>query len=330
MKHFYLVLLVGLLACATSWQAAETSALQQVQTIPLANVEGRIDHFSVDIQGKRLFVSALGNNTLEVIDLQAGKRATSISGLKEPQGVLYVPGLNKIFVTNAGDGTCRIFDTGSYHPIDTLRFSSDADNVRYDAARKQVYVGYGEGALGIIDATTNKLLGEIPFRGHPESFQLETSGPRIFVNVPTDGHIAVVDREKRAIVATWPIEEARANFPMALDEPDHRLFVVSRKPARLLVLDARSGKVLVSLPSVGDADDVFYDAAHKRIYISGGEGFLEVFKQDDADHYRRIERIGTASGARTSLFVPELNRLYLAVPHRGSQGAEIRVYEAQP
>jgi len=330
MKHFYLVLLVGLLACATSWQAAETSALQQVQTIPLANVEGRIDHFSVDIQGKRLFVSALGNNTLEVIDLQAGKRATSISGLKEPQGVLYVPGLNKIFVTNAGDGTCRIFDTGSYHPIDTLHFSSDADNVRYDAARKQVYVGYGEGALGIIDATTNKLLGEIPFRGHPESFQLETSGPRIFVNVPTDGHIAVVDREKRAIVATWPIEEARANFPMALDEPDHRLFVVSRKPARLLVLDARSGKVLVSLPSVGDADDVFYDAAHKRIYISGGEGFLEVFKQDDADHYRRIERIGTASGARTSLFVPELNRLYLAVPHRGSQGAEIRVYEAQP
>ncbi len=330
MRQFYLVLLVGLLACATTWQAAETSGLQQVQTIPLANVEGRIDHFSVDIQGKRLFVSALGNNTLEVIDLQAGKRATSISGPKEPQGVLYVPGLNKIFVTNAGDGTCRIFDTGSYRPIDTLRFSSDADNVRYDPARKQVYVGYGEGALAIIDAATNKLLGEIPLRGHPESFQLETSGPRIFVNVPTAGHIAVVDREKRAIVATWPIEEARANFSMALDEPDHRLFVVSRRPARLLVLDARSGKVLVRLPSVGDADDVFYDAAHKRIYISGGEGFLEVFKQDDSDHYRRIERIGTAFGARTSLFVPELNRLYLAVPHRGSQGAEVRVYEVQP
>lgn len=330
MKQFYLVVLAGLLGFATTWQAAETNALQQVQTIPLANVEGRIDHFSVDSQGKRLFLSALGNNTLEVIDLQAGKRVTSISGLKEPQGVLYVPGLNKIFVTNAGDGTCRIFDSKSYRLIDTLRFSSDADNIRYDASWKQVYVGYGEGALGMIDATTNKLLGEIPLRGHPESFQLETSGPRIFVNVPTAGHVAVVDREKRAIVATWPIEEARANFPMALDEPDHRLFVVSRRPARVLVLDARSGKVLVSLPSVSDADDVFYDAAHKRIYISGGKGFLDVFQQDDADHYRRIERIGTASGARTSLFVPELKRLYLAVPHGGSQGAEIRVYEVQP
>ncbi len=325
-----LAILAGVLAFTAAPEAADRDALRQVQTIPLPNVEGRIDHLGVDVQGQRLFVSALGNNTLEVLDLREGKRLTSITGLREPQGVFHVAGANKLFVANGDDGTCRIFDGRSYKLLATVDFSSDADNVRYNAGQNQIYVGYGDGALGMIDATTGQKLGDIPLRGHPESFQLEKSGPRIFVNVPNANHtIAVVDRIKRAVIATWSAG-AEANFPMALDEAHHRLLVVTRRPARLVVLDTESGKAVASEPAVGDADDLFYDAAHKRAYISGGEGFIDIFDQVGPDRYRRAVRVPTAGGARTSFFVPELNRLYLAVPHRGNQKAEIRIYEAQP
>jgi hypothetical protein len=309
---------------------AQSSALRLVQTIPLPGVEGRIDHFGVDAEGRRLFVSALGNHTLEILDLSAGHRVKSIGGLKEPQGVMYVPEAHRIFVADGDDGTCRSFDGSSYRLKDTIHFSSDADNIRYDAAAKQVYVGYGEGALGVLDAATGKKLGDIPLRGHPESFQLERSGPRIFVNVPTADHsIAVVDRAKRAVIATWYLE-ARSNFPMALDEADQRLMVVARAPARLVVLDIVSGKAVASVPTVGDADDLFYDATLKRLYISGGEGFIDTFQQEDPDHYQSLGRLATAPGARTSYYLSELKRLYLALPHRGQQTAEIRVYETQP
>ncbi len=330
MKKLHLLLAALLAAWASKAQVAEGPALRLVQTIPLPGVEGRIDHFGADVKGARLFVSALGNHTLEVLNLNAGKPVKSIGALKEPQGVAYVPESQRIFVADGDDGTCRIFDGNSYQLKETIHFSSDADNVRYDAAQKQVYVGYGEGGLGILDAVTGRKLGDIPLRGHPESFQLEKSSPRIFVNVPTADHsIAVADRGKRAVVATWGLE-ARANFPMALDEVNERLMVVSRSPARLIVLETSSGKAVASVPTVGDADDVFYDAALKRIYISGGEGYLDIFQQEDPDHYQSLGRIKTASGARTSYFVPELKRLYLGVPHRGQQTAEVRVYEVQP
>jgi len=330
MKLGLLTILTGALAFMAAPQSSERDALRQVQTIPLPNVEGRIDHMGIDVQGQRLFVAALGNNTIEVLDLRANKWVTRISGLREPQGVFFVPRENKLFVANGDDGTLRIFEGGSYQPLATAHFSSDADNVRYDGGRNQIYVGYGEGALGILDAATGHKLADIPLRAHPESFRLEESGTRIFVNVPNANHsIAVLDRLKRSVIATWTLE-AQANFPMALDEPDHRLLVVTRRPARLIVLDSQTGQAVASQPAVGDADDVFYDAAHKRAYISGGEGFIDIFEQRDPDHYAPIAKIATASGARTSLFVPELNRLYLAVPHRGNQKAEIRVYDAQP
>jgi DNA-binding beta-propeller fold protein YncE len=320
----------GVLGLAAELPAADTTPLRQIQTIPLPNVEGRIDHLAVDLQGRRLFVAALGNNTLEVLDLRQGKRLASISGLKEPQGVFFVHKLNKLFVANGNDGTCRVFDASTYKLLAAVHLSSDADNVRYDAARNQIYVGYGNGALGILDATTMQKLADIPLRGHPESFRLEKSGTRVFVNVPNAHHaIAVVDGVKRSVIATWTLP-AQANFPMTLDEPDHRLLVVTRRPARLVVLDTESGKTVTTQPSVGDADDAFYDAAHKRVYVSGGEGFIDIFDQRDPDHYQPIGRIRTAEGARTSLFVPELNRLYLAVPHRRSQETEIRVYQALP
>lgn len=330
MKMRLVVLLAEALVFAAVLQAADSTALRLVQTIPLPDVEGRIDHMGVDVQGQRLFVSALGNNTLEVLDLRGAKRLTSIKGLREPQGVFFVPKENKLFIANDDDGTCMVFDGSSYKLLQTIHFPSDADNVRYDAAQNQIYVGYGEGGLGALDATTGKKVADIALKAHPESFRLEQSGPRIFVNLPDANHtIAVVDRTKRSVVATWPLEEA-SNFPMTPDEADHRLFVVTRRPPRLVVLDTESGKEVASYPTVGDADDAFYDAARKRVYISGGEGFIDVFDQRSPNDYQATGRISTASGARTSLFVPELNRLYLAVPHRGSQDAEVRVYEARP
>ena len=318
------------MAMPRNLEAEEAGPLRLIQTIPLRNVEGRIDHMAVDLKGERLFIAALGNNTVEIVDLRAGKHMETITGLHEPQGVGFVPEFNKIFVANAQSGACEVFDGSSFKRIKSIKLSDDADNIRYDAAARRVYVGYGSGGLGIIDAATGDQLGEIKLDGHPESFQLEKSGPRIFVNIPTSQKIAVVDREKRAAVTAWPVGGATANFPMALDETHHRLFVGFRKPAKLVVYDTESGKVIANLDSPGDADDIFYDGTRQRIYISGGEGFIGIIQQQDADHYKSLTKIPTASGARTSLFVPELGRLYLAVPHRGTQRAEIRVYEAQP
>ncbi len=330
LRRFFIALILCLGAADTVNPAAEEGRpLEFRQAIPLANVEGRIDHLALDLKGQRLFVAALGNNTVEAIDLKAGKRAHSITGLKEPQGVGFVPESNKLYVANAKGGACDIFDGASFKRIKTVKFSDDADNVRYDAAAGRVYVGYGDGALGGIDAATGERIGDIKLDGHPESFQLEKNGPRIFVNIPTARKIAVVDRAKAAVIASWPVE-GRDNYPMALDEEHHRLFVGFRKPAKLSVFDTETGKVVASLDSPGDADDVFYDSARHRVYVSGGEGSIGIFQQKGADHYDPVAKIPTAAGARTALFVPELNRIYLAVPHRGSQSAEIRVYEALP
>ena len=330
MKSLCNIFLIGLIGFAVKAEAQDATPLRLVQTFPLPNVEGRIDHMAVDLKGQRLFIAALGNNTVEVLDLRAGKRIRSITGLHEPQGVGFISEFNKIFVANAKSGACEVFDGSSFKPIKSIKFSDDADNIRYDAAARRVYVGYGSGGLGIIDAATGDQLGEIKLEGHPESFQLEKSGPRIFVNIPTSQKITVVDREKRAATATWPTSGATGNFPMALDETHHRLFVGFRKPAKIIVFDTETGKVVANLDSAGDADDIFYDSSRRRVYISGGEGFLSIFQQNDPDHYKPMTKIPTATGARTSLFVPELSRFYLAVPHRGTQRAEVRVYEAQP
>jgi DNA-binding beta-propeller fold protein YncE len=310
-------------------QARDAMPLRLVQTIPLANVEGRIDHLAIDLKRQRLFVAALGNNTVEVIDLKAGKQIRTLRGFHEPQGILFIPEFNRLIVSNGGDGTCQILDGDSFDVIQSVRLSSDADNIRYDAAKKYLYLGYGEGGLAVIDAMTAKHIGDIPLGGHPESFQLERSGPRIFVNVPTAKRIAVVDREKQVVVTTWLAKNAQENFPMALDESHHRLFVGFRKPPKITVLDTESGREITSLSTAGDCDDIFLDSIHSLIYMSCGEGFLDVFKQGNSDRYRIIAKLSTAPGARTAFFVPELGRLYLAVPHRADQGAEIRIYKIQ-
>lgn len=330
MKFFLSALLIASVAPGLEVQAEESSPLQMVQTIPLPNVEGRIDHFSVDLKGQRLFIAALGNNTVEVVDLRAGHRSHSIGGLREPQGVGFIPEFNKLFVANAKNGACDVFDGSSLKHIKNVKLSDDADNIRYDVAARRVYVGYGDGGLGILDAASGDRIGNIHLKGHPESFQLEKSGSRTFVNIPTAKEIAVVDREKGAVVAVWPTGDPTANYPMALDETHHRLFIGFRKPSRLLVFDTTSGRIVANLESPGDADDIFYDSARRRVYVVGGEGWIGIFQQKDADHYEPMPKIPTAHGARTALFVPELNHIYVAVPHRGNQRAEVRVYDARP
>ncbi len=304
--------------------------LRLTKDIPLPGVMGRTDHMAVDLEGGRLFVVALGNNSLEILDVHSFKHVQRISGLNEPQGVLYIPEFGKILVTNGGDGSCKVFDSKSFQLANALKFSSDADNVRYDPRTKYIYVGYGSGGLGIIDASTWKQIGDIPLSGHPEAFQLERSGSRILVNVPGAKNIAVVDRMRRIVIGTWTVEGARENFPMALDESSHRLFIGCRQPPKIIIYDAESGKEVSKLVISGDIDDIFYDGLNKRIYASCGEGYLNVFQQNGANEYSSLVTIPTVQGARTSLFVPEQRRLYLAVPHRDKQQAEIRVYTVEP
>jgi len=279
----------------------------------------------VDLNNQRLFVAALGNNTVEIIDLKNGKRIHSIPGLTEPQGVLYVPPVNRLYVANGGDGSLRIFDGSSFQHLNSISFGDDADNVRYDPADDQVWVGYGSGALGAVDKDGGKTV-DIKLDAHPEPFQLEKNGSRIFVNLPRSKKIAVIDRKSKSVMASWVTGGPQANFPMALDEANHRLIIVCRTPARMVVLDTATGKVIASIPTVGDCDDVFYDQARKRIYAIGGEGAISVVQQQDADHYKEIAKIATVTGARTGFFSPELDRLLVAVRKQGPQSAEIRIY----
>jgi YVTN family beta-propeller protein len=344
MKKMYLALLIVFVAFGCASQTNDTSqqdettqandafTFRQVQSIQLPGVEGRLDHMAVDLQGGRLFVAALGNDTVEVIDLKASKRTDEIKGLKEPQGVVYVPEDDKLLVSNGEGASLDIYDGQSLKLIDKVDLGEDPDNVRYDPAAKLAYVGYGTGngsALGVVDVDKDAKISDIELSGHPESFQLESSSKRIFANVPASDQITLADRESDSVVATWPIEDAAENFPMALDEADQRLFVGTRSPAKLLVLDTETDDTVASLDSSGDADDIFYDARTKRIYVSGGEGAISLFEQAGPDDYRPAGKVDTADGARTSLFVNESGTLYVAVPHRGSQQAEVRVFQIE-
>jgi DNA-binding beta-propeller fold protein YncE len=308
---------------------ATDEPLVLVRAIELPRVEGRIDHLAFDSTTHQLYVAALGNNTVEVLDTIAGSHLKSVTGFREPQGIAVLPDIKSVSVANGqGDGL-QVISAEDYRPGRMIRLGDDADNVRYDAPMKRVYVGFGSGALAAIDPVTAKVLGEAKLPGHPESFQLEASGSRVFVNVPTAGQIAVVDRSSMTVAATWPVTSARANFPMALDEANHRIFVGCRRPAEALVFDTTSGKQIASFEIVGDTDDLFYDVSRKRVYVTGGEGYVDVIQDDGNGRFTRVRHVATASGARTSLFVADQNRLYVAVPHRDGHRAEIRVYEAR-
>jgi len=322
-------LAVTIVGVVSFQQLGGQAPLNLVGTIDLPRVEGRIDHLAFDAGTQRLFVAALGNNTVEVLELKSGAHVKSLTGFREPQGIAVVPDAKLVSVANGQGEGLQTFDANDFHFVKTIRLGDDADNVRYEAATKRVFVGFGSGAVAAVSPADGRVLGEAKLAGHPESFQLERSGSRAFVNVPTADQIAVVDRTALKVIATWPVTSAKANFPMALDEANHRMFVGCRRPAKALVYDTTTGKEVASFEIVGDTDDLFYDASRKRLYVSGGEGYIDVFQQQDGNRFTRLAHVATAAGARTSLFVADQNRLYLAVPHRGGQKAEIRIYEAR-
>ena len=302
--------------------------------IPLPNVKGRIDHFGFDATHNRLFVSAFGNNTVEIIGIGPQTVIHTISGVPAPQGVAYSPETNKLFV-GSDEGKLYVYDGTTFDLIASIDFGDDVDNLRYDAAEKLVYVGYGDektGAIGMVDAATNKRIDdEFKLGAHPESFQLAASGPNIYVNLPDLKQIAVVNRRTHSMTR-WPLT-FETNLPMALDEADHRLFVATRAPARLVVLDTNSGRLVATLPAVQDADDLYYDSARKRLYIPGGEGYISVFRQDGADHYELLAKVHSAIGARTAGYFGKgrkgFDRFYLAIPARADHGAEVWIYTLQ-
>jgi len=330
MNSFFIrsAVLVTCCACVTAVKGEE-KAFKLKQTISLPGVEGRIDHLALDTPGERLFVCALGNNTLEVLDLRKGERIHSITGLGAPQGIAYIPELNRIFVANDKGGILKIYDAKSFQTVGELNFEDDADNVRYDAATKKIFVGFGSGGIAVVNAPDGKQVGSIKLSAHPEAFELEKKGSRIFVNVPNSRHVAVIDRDKGQVTAKWQTDLAFGNFPMALDEVNHRLFVGCRLPSKLVVLNTESGDPIAKIDISGDPDDVFYDANRHRIYAICGAGKIDVVEQIDPKTYKTSSKVDTAEGARTGLFVPERDTLFVAVPHRGSQQAEIRWYEPE-
>ncbi|HEX6843445.1 MAG TPA: YncE family protein [Stellaceae bacterium] len=324
-----LALALASLAAAAVARAADPPPLVLDGKIALGKVSGRIDHLAVDPERRRLFVAELGNDTVGVVDLKGGRVQHRIKGLREPQGVGYVAATDTLYVANAKDGSVLLFRGEALAPAGRLDLKDDADNVRVDADANRVYVGYGSGALAVIDPATQRKLADIPLKAHPESFRLDPASSRIYVNVPDAQEIAVVARAAQKQVASWQVPEAGANFPMALDTEGKRVLTVFRHPPLLVALDAATGKIAAKLATCGDSDDVFVDAKRKRVYVSCGAGYIEVFAAE-GDSYRSLARLPTASGARTSLFVPALDRLYLAVRATASEPAAIWVYRPQP
>ena len=320
------VLAFGLETPATT-VAQQADILIQLGAIPLNGVEGRIDHFGFDATHQRLFVAALGNDTVEVLDLSADSVTQEIKGLRAPQGIGFAPESNRLAVANDQDGSVRLYDGTSLQQTARIDLKEDADNVRYDSSSRRFWVGYGEGGLAAIDPRNGVEIADVKLESHPESFQLETRGKRIFVNLPGAGYVGVVDRQAGKLTTKFTLKGTRANFPMALDEANRRLFIGCRSPAELLVLDTETGKTMATVDIVGDTDDLFYDAANKRIYVSGGEGRVTVIRQRNPDMYEVAGQVATAPGARTSFFVPGAQTFYVAVPHRGMQDPEIRVFK---
>ena len=296
---------------------------REVGRIELPGVAGRIDHLAMDLEGQRVFVAALGADEVEVVDLKAGKRVARLAGLREPQGVVYLPSTRRLVVAAGESGEVVAFEGDKR--VATAAALPDADNLRWSAPAGRLVVGYGSG-LAILDSTTLAVVERIALPGHPEAFELAEGGPEIYVNVPGAGRIVVVDRRTAKTTAEWPIEPDAANFPMVLDEAAHRLVVGTRRPARLLVFDTGTGRRLSKLPLCEDVDDLFLDRDRQRLLAVCGEGEVQVWSTAAGAPARPLQRIMTAPGARTGLFVPSIGRLFVAAPARGNAAAALLVY----
>lgn len=329
-RVLFTLLAFCLLSLGSAAQSPNDShLLQLVSTIPLPGVNGRMDHLAFDAQRHLLFVAALGNNTVEVIDLNSKKVIRSIQDMEEPQGLAYLAENNTLVVANGGNGECCFFDGSSFQKTRTVKLAGDADNVRYDATAKRIYVGYGNGGIAVVDASTYQQISDIKLSGHPESFQLDRSAHKIYVNVPDQKQIEVIDLANNKVTDRWPMTKATANFPMALDEANHRLLIGCRHPARLVVVDTQTGKTISDYAIGNDIDDLFYDPSRKQLYLSCGSGEVDIFSQKDADNYTFNAKVTSHSGARTSLFLPDQNLLIVASPSGISSKAALLVYRVK-
>jgi DNA-binding beta-propeller fold protein YncE len=322
----------GISQQASQAPAREGPTLILAARVPLAGVQGRLDHFTFDPKRRLTIFSGLGNNTIEVVNNFEGKHVKTIMGLSEPQGPLYVPGLDKLFVANAGNGVVEVYDANTWNLRKSISLGndSDADNVRYDEATKQVFVGT-VGGIAVIDAVAEAHVADLKGSGgHTESFQLEKNGSRIFANVPADDSVVNVIDRKTGMLAKWSLNGAKANYPMILDESNHRLFIVTRSPPLVVVLDTDTGKEVARVRVKAASDDAYFDAARKRIYVICGEGYISVIQQNGADRYALVENIPTVAGARTGGLLG--GNLYVGVPAGATAAtdpAQIWVYQAQ-
>ena len=332
------VFLIGWARIASS-QDTGKQPLRLVQTISMPNLKGRLDHMDVDAKGKRLFVAGLDNGTLEVVDLQAGRWMRSIPGFKKPQGVLYVPELNKLFVASGEDGMLRVFRGDTLDLLDSIQLEPGANRVVYEPNSKLVYIGYGGkdagkdyGEVGIIDAKKDKHIGDIPVAAHPSELLLDKSGTSLFVFISIANRLQVIDTNKRQVISTWKISSDRPGDG-ALDESNFRLFIGTHTPPEMIVMDSKSGKEVARTPTAEGMDGVYCDSLHKLVYVSGGRdlpaGFVYIYQQKDPDHYAMVGQIPTRAGAGTSLWSPEFKRYYVAAPKDDQDDAAILVYVHQ-
>jgi hypothetical protein len=321
-----ILLSVVLLNCSTTVQQSNDLKLEKV--IPISSVKGRIDHMDVNIKDRIVYVAALGNNSVEVVDIVKGMVLHSIKGVDEPQGVAYLPQQQEIFVANGGNGDCYFYNAHSFEKTATIHLSSDADDVRYDSSNEKIYVGYGEGGIAVIDAGQHQQTGDIKLSAHPEGFQLDKKGNRIFINVPDAHQITVADLNSFKIITEWNTGEYKANFPLAIDTIGHVVFIGYRHPSKLVAMDENSGTVLTAESLVSDVDDIFFDGSKNKIYASGGGGSINIY-QWQKPGINQIGKISTRDGARTSLLIPDLKLFILAARANSNNNAELQVYKTE-
>jgi len=290
-------------------------SLKELKQVMLPRLEGPVSHLAVDIKNQRIFLAATSNNTIEVYDAQRLAHLSTITGLAQPMDIAVLPESGNLLVSNGADGSLRTYDGQTLKLLDSKLLGGDADRIGIVPGGKTVCVGWGVGGLAIVDLPSGHR-SNIKLSSHPESFQLDSTGNRIFVNLPGVSQIVEIDRRSQTIFSSWPLHPYRDNGPMAIDEANRRIFVVCRKPAKLLVLNMDDDAVMASMSTVGDAGDVFYDRERKRIYVVGGEGFVDVFQQKSADDYSVLSHTITVPGARNGLFVPEWNRVYVVARNR--------------
>lgn len=331
---FATIALAGTLA-----QAQQKQPLKLIKSVPLPTLkDGDFDHFTVDLQSNRLFSAAEENSKVLVFELKSGKLIKTLTDLKAPHSLVYRDDLKKLFVVDGDLGKIRTYDGTTYKNAGDIDLREGADSMAYDPATKYMYVVTGgsnakmpNSYLTTVDTTTGKKIGDIKLDSDDvESVVLDKSGPRAFVLIRGNNAFEVFDRQKQTLLATWPLmKDATKPSAAAFDEAEHRLFVGTRNPGRLIVLDSNSGQVVASLPAASMIDDLAFDGAHKYIFFAGTE-FLDVFQERDAGHVELIGHVPTSFRAKTGIFVPELNRYYLGVPHHKNKIAELRIYEVAP